>query len=52
MKKSHVWDIYETIAVQCPYCRENFEEEHCCIIEGDIIDCQYCGKEFELGEQK
>ncbi len=52
MKKSHIWDTYETIEVKCPYCKSYFEEDHVCLVLGDIINCQYCDKEFELGEQR
>ncbi len=52
MKKSHVWDTIEILEVQCPYCKSDFEEDNCCIEEGDIINCKYCYKDFELGEQR
>ncbi len=50
MKKSHIWETIEILQVQCPYCRKEIEEEGC-FEERDIINCQYCYKDFELGEQ-
>ena len=52
MKKTHIWDTYEVIEVKCPFCKKYFEEEHCCLDVGDKLNCLYCEKEFELGEQR
>ena len=52
MKKSHIWETYETIEVKCPYCKSRFEEDHVCMEIGEILICQFCYKDFELGEQR
>ncbi|KKN39453.1 hypothetical protein LCGC14_0743230 [marine sediment metagenome] len=48
MKQSHIWQ--EIVDSQCPYCRymnKDWDQG-----EGDIIRCDNCGKDYELGEQK
>ena len=51
MKKSHKWDMMESIEVRCPYCGYRFAKDGYYDI-GDEMRCHYCDKEFELGQPK
>lgn len=48
MKKSHWWQ--EMVEARCPYCG-GFHKYYCVGDKGDIVICQCCGKQFELGKQ-
>lgn len=52
LKKSHQWDIYESIDVICPYCRKGTNKVYENWKEGDEIECFWCKKHFILGKQK
>ena len=49
MKKAQ-FVITLTVSVTCPHCKTNIEED---VMEesvvGDIWECYFCEKEFELG---
>lgn len=52
MKKSHKWEELPTIVnIRCPHCRKQFRVVGD-YVEGDIVNCQYCLEDFELGRQK
>lgn len=50
MKKSHKWIEYESISARCPHCRI-WSEHDGPSVKGDIIQCEWCHKNFELGRQ-
>lgn len=52
MKKSHIWDELIIVQVKCPHCRRDLEYQSGGPITGDRLRCYYCGKKFELGEQR
>ena len=52
MKKSHKWDEIPTVFARCPYCRRWETYQMVEGMEGDILACKVCGREFELGRQK
>lgn len=49
MKKSHIWDVEETLHARCPYCGKRKDEVCGAADEGDITRCHHCDKLFELG---
>jgi nitrite reductase/ring-hydroxylating ferredoxin subunit len=51
MRKSHKWQQYRTITARCPYCGVRSEHDGPCE-EGDLLQCEWCHKNFELGQQK
>ena len=51
LKKSHKWDEYESVDARCPHCGK-WETYHGVGEEGDIICCDNCETDFQLGRQK
>lgn len=51
MKKSHKWEVIPLFWIRCPHCGEwfNLEGDY---DEGDNINCLWCLKDFELGQQR
>lgn len=49
MKKSERWQ--EAVYATCPHCQ--YGGYHCGVgDEGDILQCDVCSKQFQLGEQR
>lgn len=51
LKQSHKWEEYESVDARCPHCGK-WSAYHGIGYEGDIVDCSYCDKKFQLGRQK
>jgi len=52
IRKTHRWDIYETLEARCPYCRQRNYYDYVIGNKGDIEICEFCEREFELGAIK
>lgn len=51
MKQSHKYETQEITRIYCPHCRKYFDRGGSDYDAGDIVRCDYCEKEFQLGDQ-
>ena len=51
LKKSHKWEEIGSVYMRCPHCGKWFQVEGD-YMEGNIVNCQYCLEDFELGRQR